>query len=735
MTNLHSIAQALLAKGLSIVPVSGKRPYKRWQRYTKELPTKQELAEMFSQATAGHSPTGLAVVLGEATWRAHPYLYVVEVEERNREVAEPWLDKQLADWRHGLLVESGGGSLHIYLKSPAPVATRKHAWGEVRGAGSITVLPPSRHPDTDRLYTWLSKGEALVIDPATLLLPGLADTGKAYEALVAGAVHQGEGRNIALTSLGGVLRQKGFDSQFIEATLLSINNMSCSPPLDVREVAAIVRSVSRYKPGSQTNAQAQVPGTGVILDLSQGRILLSEVKPAKVQHLWPGWIPQAKAGELLGDPGLGKGTMLCDLAARITRHLPMPGDELCELPGPMGVVWYSAEDALDDTLVPRLLAAGADLTRIVARQFVPEGENGERLPDLSRDLAYLEADIKSVGAALVVLDPVIAFFPQSADSHKDQAVRAVMNPLGQVAERTGATIVAVRHLNKSSGSGAIYRGGGSVAFTAGARFSLVVGKDPADETGERRVLAVNKSNTYKEATAMAYRLVNTPEYEVGKVEWLGAADLTASSLLATSTAPPSGEELSKVAEAMQHLEALLSEGPQRTTQVVSSLKALAISESTLDRAKRKLGVVSQRVGGLGPDGYWTLALLSTPTAAIAKQGSQKDDGTVASEVGSCDKSSGENNRDGQGDAAKGVISPKGINTTPLTPLGEAGALSSTAAIAGNGNGQVDQECDQPLPSQFGDEPVLVYCPTKNRWCADCLKPCLGAMPHIVTVGE
>lgn len=609
MNNLLQSALAFLNKGISVVATIGKRPTGEWAQYEQRLPTEQELVAMFTPPPSGSpTPTGLAIVSGPATWQAHPHLYVLEIEQRYRVVAEPWLNQHLAGWQQGLLVESGGGSLHVYLKSPVPVDTRKHDWGEIRGRGSITAVPPTIHPETHRPYRYLSKGAALEIDPATLPLPGLLPqgSGKGYEQLLTGEVHKGEGRNMALTSLGGLLRQKGFDVGVIKAALMAINKTCCRPPLPAREVEGIAHSMSRYEPGT--------PNLGLIagVDFSQGRVVLSQVTPKKMQHLWPGWIPRGKAGELLGDPGLGKGTILCDLAARITTHQPMPGDQLCQLEGPMGVVWYSAEDAVEDTLVPRLMAAGADLTKIVVRRFVPDGfagsggagGGGERLPDLSRDLDYLEDDIKLVSAALVVIDPATAFFPETANSYKDQDVRRVMTPLAHLAEKTGTTIITVRHLNKSTSSSPVYRGGGSVAFTASARFSVVAAKDPADETGERRVLAVNKSNTYKETPAKTYKLVNTPEYEVGKVEWLGTAGYTASTLLSTAITSLSGEELSKVDEAELQLRELLAGGSQPADDVIKALKALSFSETTIDRAKRKLRVTSKRVGGVGKDGHW-----------------------------------------------------------------------------------------------------------------------------------
>src|SRR6266446_4339471 len=53
-------------------------------------------------------------------------------------------------------------------------------------------------------------------------------------------------------------------------------------------------------------------------------IVLSQIQSVPARWLWPGWIPLGKLTVLDGDPGLGKSTLLLDLAARVTRGLPMP---------------------------------------------------------------------------------------------------------------------------------------------------------------------------------------------------------------------------------------------------------------------------------------------------------------------------------------------------------------------------------------------------------------------------
>src|SRR5262249_42750622 len=57
---------------------------------------------------------------------------------------------------------------------------------------------------------------------------------------------------------------------------------------------------------------------------------LAMVKPEPVRWLWPGRIPLGMVTVLDGDPGLGKSTMLLDLAARLTRGDRMPDGS----PGP-----------------------------------------------------------------------------------------------------------------------------------------------------------------------------------------------------------------------------------------------------------------------------------------------------------------------------------------------------------------------------------------------------------------
>src|SRR5688572_14400157 len=100
------------------------------------------------------------------------------------------------------------------------------------------------------------------------------------------------------------------------------------------------------------------------------------------------------------------------------------------------VVLLSAEDALDDTIRPRLDALRADANRIHALTAVRDSET--RMPVLTRDLDVFEETITDTAAKLVIIDPLSAYLGET-HSHRDSEVRAVLAPVAAIAQRTGAS--------------------------------------------------------------------------------------------------------------------------------------------------------------------------------------------------------------------------------------------------------------------------------------------------------
>jgi hypothetical protein len=362
--------------------------------------------------------------------------------------------------------------------------------------------------------------------------------------------------------------------------------------------------------GAKTTEECQPSKVGTLgksWHPSAGLVRLADVVPEAVRWLWRQRVPRGKLTILDGDPGLGKSLITIDIAARVTRHAAMPDGTLPELEGPGGVVLLSAEDGLADTIRPRLEAAGADISRVVALAFVQDTQPGSeadparvrRLPTLA-DLEALREAITAVDAKVVIIDPLMAYLPGTTNAHRDQDVRQILAQLAALAEETGVALIVVRHLNKAAGGNPLYRGGGSIGIIGAARSGLLVAKDPDDETEARRVLVPTKSNLSAPAPALAYHL-EPGEGEVVRVVWDGPSEHTAAALLEAS-GPAS--ERSALEEAAAVLDLVLADGPRPVKEVEAEAKAAGIKERTLDRAKKQLGVKAHKDGFSG-GWYWS----------------------------------------------------------------------------------------------------------------------------------
>jgi hypothetical protein len=342
-------------------------------------------------------------------------------------------------------------------------------------------------------------------------------------------------------------------------------------------------------------AAASLNGPGPVL------VTLSSVQRERVEWIWPGYLARGKLHMMDGDPGLGKSTAALDIAARLSRGATMPDGS----PGttPAGVVILTAEDGLADTVRPRLEAAGADLERIVALTGIVDGD-GERMPGLPLDLAAIEAGIRQVDAALVIVDPIMAYLPADVNAHRDQDVRRALAPTAALAERTRAAILAVRHLNKSGGAHAVYRGGGSIGIIGAARVGLLVARDPDDDA--RRIVAVTKNNLAAEAPSLAFQLVPDDAIGAARVEWLGESAHGASALLSIRADDP--EEGGALAEAVEVLRTILADGPVSAKEAEREAYDAGVTRATLLRARKAAGVTAERVGGLGRAGGWQWSL-------------------------------------------------------------------------------------------------------------------------------
>ena len=313
---------------------------------------------------------------------------------------------------------------------------------------------------------------------------------------------------------------------------------------------------------------------------------MADVKSCQIHWLWPGRIPLGKLTVIDGDPGLGKSLLTLDLAARLTRGDGMPDGSGSDLNGPRGVVLLSAEDDPADTIRPRLDAAGADVSRIVILASVRDGAE-QRGPHIG-DLDAIRHAITDVGAALVIIDPLMAHVPEDRNTHRDQDIRRALAPLAALAADTGVAVIVVRHLNKTAGVNPLYRGGGSIGIIGAARSGLLVAVDPEDAEGSTRVLAIQKANLAARAPSLKYRITEVRPGVAG-VAWVGESNLSAYDLLDAAGQDQEGK--SELDETSSWLIATLKDGPVQTKQLQRDAEGAGHSWATVRRAQRRLKVL------------------------------------------------------------------------------------------------------------------------------------------------
>lgn len=178
-----------------------------------------------------------------------------------------------------------------------------------------------------------------------------------------------------------------------------------------------------------------------------------------------------------GREGSGKSSFGIWLAAKITRGT-LPG---AHYGTPKRAYYLATEDSWKHTLVPRLMASGADLS-MVARIEVAVSECATVTLSLPDDVDLLTQSIIDNDVALVVIDPLMSTMSAGLDTNGTRDVRTALEPLAAMADKTGASVVALAHFNKATGLDSLTRITGSGAFKDVARAVMVFA---VDADGER----------------------------------------------------------------------------------------------------------------------------------------------------------------------------------------------------------------------------------------------------------
>jgi DNA polymerase III delta prime subunit len=323
------------------------------------------------------------------------------------------------------------------------------------------------------------------------------------------------------------------------------------------------------------------------------------ITPEPIAWLWPDWLAAGKLHILAGAPGTGKTTLALALAAAITRGGLWPDRTPAELGS---VAMWSGEDDPKDVLIPRLLAMGADTSRVHIVSGIT-GPGGRAPYDPARDTALLAEALRDVpDVRLLLVDPIVSAV--SGDSHHNAETRRSLQPLVDLAAERRCALLGITHLSKgTAGRDPVERVTGSLAFGALARVVLMAFcEQPEEGAPGRRLFVRAKSNIGPDTGGYVYELrqdtlPSHPGIAASSVLWGAAVEGTARELMAV--AEQANDEPTTEADAANFLRGLLADGPRAAKTIYADAEAAGYSRDAMKRAKRRIGASARKQGMAG----------------------------------------------------------------------------------------------------------------------------------------
>jgi hypothetical protein len=322
--------------------------------------------------------------------------------------------------------------------------------------------------------------------------------------------------------------------------------------------------------------------------------------PKAVDWGWQGWLPVGMLARVLGEEGHGKSALTVALATQLTRGTLAGAYES----KPQRVFFATSEDSWEHTVIPRLMAAGADLSHVgFVNVKTKDDEHGLELP---KDAGSLGAQAAEAGVVGLFIDPMVEFLGDGLSAYKAQDVRRAYQPLKAQAEQHGFFVLGVSHLNREPSTNARQRSGDSLGFRQIVRAHWVLGLDPDDPTGddgESRILAFDKGNLGRFPKSRRVHIDDVTVEIEGRQEQIVRAQIGSEcEYRATDVldAQRRHERTDKQNEAILFLRGHL---PGVAKEIKQQAADAGIATRTLERAKDALGVESKQHGHTW---HWTL---------------------------------------------------------------------------------------------------------------------------------
>ncbi len=339
----------------------------------------------------------------------------------------------------------------------------------------------------------------------------------------------------------------------------------------------------------------------------------TDITPMVKRWLWPKRFVANDVNLATGKGDCGKSFVLIDVVRCVTTGCDWPDGEKNEM-GPRSVLMICSEDNREDTIVPRLMASGADLSKIEFLDGISVAKANESLRKqkltLKEDMHKIEAVLKKrTDFALIAFDPISGNLGVAKDNDNTE-VRLVLESLHRMLGRTKVSLIGIIHHNKASDQDAVQKilGAGAwghvarmiwafcrdkedkllyyMAKAKGNAAKVVIGKSGLKYRIEDRTVQVNE-----EQPDGSLKLVDSTQ---GYVEWHGDHDMDADGLTQHFKDVADGkimtaDEDSQYGRAREFLETELAGGRQMGRDVHRKREAVNLSEPTVRRAFKTMG--------------------------------------------------------------------------------------------------------------------------------------------------
>jgi len=339
-----------------------------------------------------------------------------------------------------------------------------------------------------------------------------------------------------------------------------------------------------------------------------------ELEDVKITWIWPNWIPDQTTTILFGGGGVGKSTVACDFASRLSLNRPFP-DSSNPFSTPVGTLFLTHEDRPAASYRRKIAACGPppylqafasyatyfdEASDKALFEFPKHLEHG-----LSESLHNFQFNSPSYNpnqypVKLVVVDPLNTFKGDKVDPNQEASIRPILESMNEFAATHDLAFLCLCHTNKNASLTALERTLGSVAINNVARSSIALHPDPENRT--RRLLVLAKHNYTEEQPAIGFHLQRIPNGDYGDVapsyekefHYVDPDHLFAPRKLTASATTP-----------LECLRTILSPGPQSSHHVKTIMQErYGFSESTTSRAFRRSGFYKFKQGRIV---FWSVS--------------------------------------------------------------------------------------------------------------------------------